>query len=126
MKIAAAIARYLLALMFLVFGANAILNFIPAPPMPDNLFGHFVTALGQAHYMVPVGVVMMFSGALFLINRFVPLALVLLGPVLVNILIVHILMAPATIGMGLFATLLWFVVFYQHRAAFAPLFRAKA
>ncbi|HEX7730237.1 MAG TPA: hypothetical protein VF392_14490 [Terracidiphilus sp.] len=125
MKIVAAVARYLLALMFLVFGSNAILNFIPTPPMPDNLFGHFATILGQAHYMVPVGTVMVASGLLFLINRFVPLALVLLGPVLFNILIVHILMSPATIGMGLFATLLWFIVFYQHRAAFAPLFRAK-
>ena len=126
MKIVAAVARYLLGLMFLVFGSNAFLNFIPAPPLPDNLFGHFATVLGQAHYMVPVGGVMVISAVLFLVNRFVPLALVLLGPVLFNILTVHILMAPSTIGPGLFATVLWFVIFFQHRAAFAPIFQAKA
>ncbi|HWA96110.1 MAG TPA: hypothetical protein VG844_16030 [Terracidiphilus sp.] len=126
MKIAAAIARYLLGLMFVVFGANMFFSFIPQGPMPTGLPGDFMVAMFKAHYFYPVGAVMILSGVLFLANRFVPLALVFLGPVLVNILLFHILMLPATIGMGLFATLLWFLVFYQHRAAFAPLFRAKA
>lgn len=125
MKIAAMVARYLLGLMFLVFGSNMFLNFIPMPPPPDNAMGHFSMALFQAHYFYPVGAVMVISAVLFLINRYVPLGLVLLGPVLVNILLFHILLNPGGIGMGLFATLLWFVVFWQHRAAFAPLFKAK-
>ena len=58
-------------------------------------------------------------------GRFIPLALVLLGPVLVNILLFHILMAPKGIGMGLFATLLWLLVAYRVRSAFTGLFQAK-
>lgn len=122
MKIAATVARLLLGLMFLVFGSNMFVHFIPMGPMPTGVAGEFTATLVKAHYMLPVGVVMVFSGVLLLVNRFVPLALVLLGPVLVNILLYHALMAPAGIGMGALATLLWFVVFARYRAAFAPLF----
>ncbi len=79
----------------------------------------------STHYFYFVGGVMVVSGVLFLVGRFVPLALVLLGPVLVNILIFHIVMAPRGIELGLFATLLWLLVFYQVRSAFAGLFQAK-
>jgi hypothetical protein len=65
------------------------------------------------------------AGLLLLFNRFVALGLAFLGPILFNILLFHITMAPASIGMGLFATLLWFLVFWQHRAAFAGLFKAR-
>lgn len=79
----------------------------------------------STHYFYFVGGVMVVSGVLLLVGRFVPLALVLLGPVLVNILIFHIVMAPKSIGMGLFATFLWLLVAYQARSAFAGLFQAK-
>jgi hypothetical protein len=125
MRIVAAIARYLLGLMFVVFGSNSFLHFIPqGPPMPGNA-GIFADVLMAAHYFYAVGAVMVISGILLLINRFVALGLTLLGPVLVNILLFHIFMAPGSIWMGVFATLLWFVVFWQHRAAFAGLFQAK-
>jgi hypothetical protein len=58
-------------------------------------------------------------------NRFVPLGLTLLGPVLANILLFHLFMLPKTIGMGIFATLLWVLVACQHKAAFAGIFKAK-
>lgn len=124
MKIAAMVARLLLGLMFLVFGANMFLNFIPQGAPHPGLAGEFTAALLKAHYFYAVGAVMVFSAVLFLANRFVALGLVLLGPVLVNILLFHILMAPASIGMGLFATLLWLIVFWRERAAFAPLWVA--
>ena len=125
MKIVAAIARYLLGLMFVVFGSNSFLHFIPqGPPMPGNA-GIFANVLMAAHYFYAVGAVMVISGILLLIGRFVALGLTLLGPVLFNILLFHIFMAPSSIWMGVFATLLWFVVFWQHRAAFAGLFQAK-
>ena len=125
MKIVAAIARYLLGLMFVVFGSNSFLHFFPPPPpMPGNA-GIFVNVLMAAHYFYAVGAVMVISGLLLLIGRFVALGLTLLGPVLFNILLFHLCMAPDSIWMGVFATVLWFVVFWRYRAAFAGLFQAK-
>jgi putative oxidoreductase len=60
---------------------------------------------------------------LFLINRYVPLALTLIGPVIVNILLFHVLMNPIGIVPGLIVTVCWFVVFYSVRTAFAGIFR---
>ena len=125
MKIAATIARYLLGLMFLVFGSNMFLHFIPMGPMPPGIAGQFSAALFASHYFYVVGAIMVVSAILFLVNRFVPLALVLLGPVLVNILLFHILMAPKGIGMGLFATLLWLLVAYRVRSAFRGIFAQR-
>ncbi|MGA2649925.1 MAG: hypothetical protein ABSF28_05365 [Terracidiphilus sp.] len=125
MKIVAAIARYLPGLMFVVFGSNSFLHFIPqGSPMPGNA-GIFVNVLMAAHYFYAVGAVMVISGLLLLIGRFVALGLTLLAPVLFNILLFHLCMAPSSIWMGVFATLLWFLVFWQHRVAFAGLFQAK-
>lgn len=125
MKIVAAIARYLLGLMFLLFGSNSFLQFIPSgPPQPGNA-GIFAKVLMDTHYFYAVGAVMVISAVLFLINRYVALGLTLLAPVLVNILLFHICMAPSSIWMGVFATLLWFLVFWRHRAAFAGLLQAK-
>jgi putative oxidoreductase len=125
MKIAAAIARYLLGLIFLVFGSNTFLNFIPQPPAPPGAAGEFSGLLLSTHYMYAVGAVMVVSAILLLVNRFVGLALVLLGPVLVNILLFHILMMPSTIGLGAFATLLWLLVAYRVRRAFEGLLEAR-
>ena len=125
MKIAATIARYLLGLMFLVFGSNMFLHFIPMGPMPTGLAGQFSAALFAAHYFYVVGPFMVISAVLFLVNRFVGLGLTLLGPVLVNILAYHLLMDPGGIGMGAFATLLWLLVAWQHRTVFAELFVAR-
>jgi hypothetical protein len=59
------------------------------------------------------------------VNRFVGLGLTLLGPVLFNILVFHLLMNPSGIGTGAFATLLWFLVAWEHRTVFARLFAAR-
>jgi len=126
MKIAALIARILLGLMFLVFGLNGFLNFMgKQPPMP-GVAGQFAGALIESHYMQFVAALMVISGVLFLINRYVPLALVLIGPVIVNILLFHTFMAPSSIGMGLFAAVLWFIIFFSVRSAFAGIFLQKA
>lgn len=125
MKIVTMIARYLLGLMFLVFGSNMFLQFIPMPPPPPGLVGQFSAALVAAHYFYPVGGIMVISAILLLLNRFVGLGLTLLGPVLFNILLFHILMNPSGIGMGAFATLLWGLVAWEHRIVFAKLFAAR-
>lgn len=125
MKIASTIARYLLGVMFLVFGSNMFLNFIPMGPMPPGLAGQFTAALFAAHYFYVVGAIMVVAAILFLVNRFVGLGLTLLGPVLFNILLFHILMNPSGIGPGAFATLLWLLVAWQHRTVFERLFAAR-
>ncbi len=121
MKIAVLIARILLGLLFTVFGLNGFLHFIPMPP-PTGLAGQYMGALFLSHYLVTIFLVQLVGGLLLLVNRYVPLALVLLGPVLVNILLFHACMAPAGLPMALFATVLWFVIFAGVRRAFAGLF----
>ena len=117
MKIATLVTRILLGLLFLVFGLNGFLHFIPMAP-PAGLAGQYMGALLLSHYLVAVFLLQTIGGALLLANRFVPLALVLLGPVLVNILLFHALMAPEGLPMALFATVLWAILFYAVRRAF--------
>ena len=122
MKIVSTIARYVLGLIFTVIGLNSFLHFIPMTPMPP-LAGQFLDVLVASHYMVPVFLLQIACGLLFVFNRYVPLALTLIGPVIVNILLVHVLMNPSGIVPGAIATVCWFVVFYSVRTAFAGIFR---
>jgi putative oxidoreductase len=91
MKITTVIARFLLGFIFLVFGLNGFLHFIPSSP-PSGTAGQFVGALFVSHYLVPIFLLQVISAVLLLINRYVPLALTLLAPIIVNILLIHILM----------------------------------
>jgi uncharacterized membrane protein YphA (DoxX/SURF4 family) len=94
MKIASLIARLLLGLIFLVFGLNGFLHFIPMPP-PTGAAGQFFAALIATPYWMVIFAVQVIGGVLLLVNRCVPLALVVLGSVIVNIVSFHIFMAPA-------------------------------
>jgi len=125
MKITAHIARLLLGLVFLVFGLNGFLHFIPLPP-PPGVAGQFLGALFVSHYLVVVFLLQLVPGVLLLANRYVPLALTLLGPVLANILLFHALMAPSGLPLPLILAVFWLLVAYWHRAAFAGLFQAQA
>ena len=125
MKIAVLIARVLLGLIFLIFGLNGFLNFIPAQ-LPSGLAGQFLTALIQSHYIIFISVVYVAGGVPLLINRYVPLGLVLLGPVIVNILAFHIFLAPSQVGMAVLVALMWGVVTFYHRQYFTSLFVQKA
>lgn len=125
MKIAVLIARILLGLMFLVFGLNGFLQFLPMPPIPGPA-GQFLGLLFTSHYVAAVALVEVISALLLLSGQFVPLGLVLLGPVLVNILLFHIFFQPAGLPPGLLATVLWFIVFFGVRKAFAGIFVQKA
>ena len=125
MKIVTIIARILLGLMFFVFGLNGFLHFLPAPPIP-GLAGTFLGALMQSHYVFFVAGVQVIAGTLLLVNRFVPLALALLAPVLANILVFHLTMQPRGLPPGIFATILWIILAWRFRAYFAPLFVQKA
>ena len=122
MKILATIARFLLALVFLVFGLNGFLHFIPQPPMQPGLAKDYFTVMSDSHYLVFVFGLQLLVGALFLFRRTVPLALTVAGPLIVNILLFHALMDPSGIVPGLVVTALWFVIFWQFHAAFYGIF----
>ena len=118
MKIAAMIARYLLGLVFVVFGLNGFLQFIPQGPMPTGVPGQFMGALFASHYMLPVFAFQLIGGILLLINRYVPLGLTILAPIIVNILMVHILLLPAGLPLAIVVLILWILVFISVRPAF--------
>ncbi len=125
MKIAAIIARILLGLMFLIFGLNGFLNFLHGP-IPGGLAGTFVGVLMQSHFFMFVAAVQLIAGVFLLINRFVPLALVLLAAVIANILVFHLTMQPSGLPPGIFVAFLWLIVAWRYRAYLAPLFVQKA
>ena len=125
MRIVALIARLLLGLVFLVFGLNGFLHFIKTPPLPPGLAGQFVDALMKSHYMAPVAALQVLGGALLLIGRYVPLGLTLLGPVIVNILLFHLLMEPKGLPIAIAVAVLWGIVAYYLRQNFSGLFAQK-
>ena len=124
MKILNKVSRFLLGLIFLIFGLNGFLHFIPMPP-PSGVAGQFFAALFVSNYLVPIFGLQVISGALLLVNRFVPLALTILAAIIVNILLFHVLMNPAGLGLAVFAAILWGVVFASVRSAFAGIFQAR-
>jgi putative oxidoreductase len=124
MKIATLVARYLLGLILTVFGLNGFFNFLPQAPLPDQAV-QFFTLLVTTHYMLIVFLLQLASGLLLLFNRYVPLALTLIAPVLVNILLFHITMNPSGIVPGAIATVCWLIVFASVRPAFDGIFRPR-
>jgi putative oxidoreductase len=125
MKIAAIVARYVLGVIFTVFGLNGFFNFIPATPMPA-LATQFFTLLVTSRFIVPIFLLQLACGLLFLSNQYVPLALTLIGPILFNILLFHLTMDPGGIAPGAVATVCWVIVFTSVRAAFAGIFQRRA
>ena len=124
MRAISAIARYLAGVVFLIFGLNGFLNFIPMPP-PAGIAGQFMGALYASHYLWVIFAFQLVAGVLLLANRYVPLALAMLAPVIVNILSFHVLMAPSGLPLALFVAVLWAVIFVDVRPAFAALFQAR-
>ena len=124
MKILINISRFLLGFIFLVFGLNGFLHFIPMPP-PSGVAGQFMGALFVSKYLLVVSALQVISGVLLLINRYVPLALTILGPIIVNILLFHVLMNPAGFGLALLVSVLWVLVFASVHSAFAGIVEAR-
>jgi putative oxidoreductase len=126
MKIVTIIARILLALLFLVSGLDKLFHFFPQQPLPPGAAGKFMDALMSTKYLVFIGLCEAVGGILLIINRFVPLALTILGPVIVNILLTGALMDHRGLVPGMVVTVLWFVVFWWHKAAFAKILEARS
>ena len=124
-RIVTAIVRVLLGLMFLVFGLNGFLNFMPAPKdLPPDVIT-VSTGLMKGGYMAVVSATEIIVAVLLLSNRFVPLALVLLAPVVVGIMTFHIAIAIATIVPGIVVLVMELYLAWAYRGAFRPMLRAK-
>jgi putative oxidoreductase len=121
MKIATIITRSLLGLIFVVFGANMFLNFIHMPPPPEGPAREFFTALFMSHYIYVIGALQVVGGLLLFSGRWTPLGLTLVGPVIVNIVCFHALMAPAGLPMAIVVSALALFVLWRYREHFAGL-----
>src|ERR1700689_5460909 len=110
MKITSIVARYLLGLIFTVFGLNGFPHFIPQPPLANPLAIQFLTAVSASHFAAFFFAVQVLGGLLLLSGFFVPLALTLLAAELYNILAFHLTLAPSTIAPALVACVLWVLV----------------
>ena len=121
MKIASLIARVLLGIIFLVFGLNGFLHFLPMPP-PTGVAAQFFGSIFASHYWVVIFTVQTIGGLLLLLNRFVPLALVILGAVIVNIFFFHALMAPAGLPLAIVVVVLWAIVANRNKQYLAGIF----
>jgi putative oxidoreductase len=126
MKIVVLIARLLLGLIFVVFGANGFLHFIPMGPLPQGVAGQFMSALFQSNYVFVISALQLLGGGLLLVNRYVPLGITLLGPIIVNILLFHLLMFRMGISMGIIVGILWGVLAFGYRQYFSGLFVQRA
>jgi uncharacterized membrane protein YphA (DoxX/SURF4 family) len=116
------VGRILLGLIFFVFGLNGFLNFIPRPPTMPEGAAAFSEALMKTGYLFPlIAGTQVLVGALLLLNRFVPLALALIAPVIVNIIAFHAFLAPSGFGPGIVVLVLEIYLAWAYRKAYRPM-----
>ena len=122
------LCRILLGILFLVFGANLLHPFLPMEmPPAGSLPAQFMGVMFPSGWMHEIGLLQILGGLLVLIGGTAPLGLVILGPLIVNILTFHILLAGGHgIAPGLFATLLEIILIYGYRSNFAGIFTFSA
>jgi len=121
MKTAMLIARMLLGLIFVVFGLNGFLQFLSMPPPPQPALAFF-GALAATGYMIPLLFASQIVGGALLLLVMVPLALVILAPVIVNIVAFHLFLAPGGLPLAVVVVALASFLAWAHRDAYAPLF----
>jgi putative oxidoreductase len=123
MKILTIIARVLLGLIFVFFGSNAFLHFLPMPPLPQGVTGEYLHAFFASGYVYVIGGFQVIGGLLLLIGRFVPLGLTILAAIIVNIWTFHLLMAPEGLPPAVVVTILELFLVWSYRASFAGILR---
>jgi uncharacterized membrane protein YphA (DoxX/SURF4 family) len=124
---AVTVVRILMGLMFFSFGLMFILNKMPQPktPMPEGA-ANFAGALMNSGYMMQLVMGTQFTvGLLLLINRFVPLALALIMPIIVGIVTFHVFLEPAGIGMAIFVLVLELFLAWSYRSAYRPMLQFR-
>ncbi len=124
MKKVAIGSRLILGLIFFVFGLNGFLQFLPAPPLTDAGM-KFIGALLETGYMFPmIKGLEVLAGVLLLAGLFVPLALLILAPIVVNIFLFHVILAPAP-AMPIVIVALGLIVAYDRREQFKHVLALK-
>jgi uncharacterized membrane protein YphA (DoxX/SURF4 family) len=122
----APVARILLGLVFLVFGLNGFFQFLPMPPLAEKP-GAFMGALAATGYMFPlIKGTEVIAGSLLLAGRFVPLALVLLAPIVVNIVAFHVVFTPGESAMSLIIAALTIFLAWAYRASYRGVLNPNA
>jgi len=127
MKTVVLLARLILGAIFVIFSLNYVLNFIQLPELPKAA-GAFMMALGSSGYIFPVATtVELVSGLLLLTGVAVPLALTLLAPIILNIFLFHLRLAPEGLPLGSLVLILNLFLAWAYRGAFRGVlsFRAK-
>lgn len=121
------IARILMGLMFFVFGLNGFLNFIPPPKegMPEGAMAFAGAMMKTGYLMQLIKGTEVIVGLLLLLNRFVPLALALIAPVVVNIVAFHAFLAPSGLCMAIVILFLELYLAWAYRAAYRPMLAAR-
>jgi uncharacterized membrane protein YphA (DoxX/SURF4 family) len=123
MKILTIIARILLGLIFVFFGSNGFLHFLPMPPLPQGVTGEYLHAFFASGYVYVISGFQVAGGLLLLIGRFVPLGLTILAAIIVNIWTFHLLMAPEGLPPAVVVTILELFLVWSYRASFAGILR---
>lgn len=125
MNLATTIVRVLLGLIFVVFGLNGFLHFIPNMPLPDAAVSFF-GGLAATGYMLPLlFAAQVLGGALLIVGLYVPLALALLAPVIVNIFFFHLFLARGGLPLAIVVVALELYLVWRYRDAFAPMLRPR-
>jgi hypothetical protein len=122
MRTASQIARYLLGSIFLVFGLNGFFHFLHMPG-PTGVAAQFFGAILVSHFYVVIFLLQIVPAVLLLANRYVPLALTILGPIIFNIICIQIFMIRAGLPLAIVVTVLWLLVAYSVRSAFSGIFQ---
>ncbi len=115
--------RIILGMGLVFFGLNGFFQWI-APPQGSETEMIFMMALASAGYIFPITyAVQIISGLTFLTNRFVPVGLLILTPILINIVLVHLRFSPEAILFGGIFFILMLLLYYTRRDKFLPLFQ---
>jgi putative oxidoreductase len=112
------VSRFVLGALLLLFGLNKFFHFLPMPPM-EGAAGDFMGALVATGYMFTfIAIIEVVVGILLVLNRYVPLAIVLLAPVSLNIILFHLFLDPASMAAGALVTLLNIYLLFAHKAKY--------
>lgn len=127
-RIAVIVVRILLGLPLTIFGLNAFLNFIPQPEvqLPEGAMAFTIALVNSGYMMELIGVTQLIAGVMLLTNRFVPLALVIFAPFMVNSVAFHLVLERSGLGMSLIFLALELYLAWAYRAAYRPLLTARA
>ncbi len=120
------VARLLLGIILVTFGLNKFIDFMPALELPQAATDFFGAIIGTGYLFQVIAIVEIFTGITLLINRYVPLGLVLMAPITVNIILFHGFLDPSpNIGAGLLVLILQLYLMFANIESFRPLLEAS-